>query len=150
MQEIKVNSKFGIGARVITVKNKSVEYMCSYCNGIGQIYHKGKNRICNHCGGSGKLHTHEKVWEVDAEPMEISGIRIFIDNNGNESISYVFHSAKGNRIKRSENHCFVSVEEAQAYCGMLNAEIREKVKKEIQILHDKYDVINREIYAMRD
>ena len=132
MQEIKVNSKFGIGAKVITVKNKSVEYMCSHCNGIGQIYQKGKNRICNHCGGSGKLHTHEKLWEVDAEPMEISSIRIFIDNNGNENISYVSHSAKRNRIKRTENHCFVSVDEAQAYCDMLNTQIREKVKRKFR------------------
>lgn len=149
MQEIKVNSKFGIGAKVITVKNKSVEYMCSHCNGIGQIYHKGKNRCCNHCGGSGKLHTHEKVWEVDAEPMEISSIRIFIDNNGNESISYVFRSAKGNRIKRSENHCFESVDEAQAYCDVLNAQIRETIEKEIQMLQDKYNFINGKIYAVR-
>lgn len=144
MQEIKVNSKFGIGAKVFTIWNRAMEFECPICKGDGSFIHNGYKVKCTHCYGSGKLYTDEKMWQVDTEPMEVTGIKISINQEGKESISYSLHNASGRCRKRSDRNCFATIEEAQAYCDSLNAEIRAKVEKEIQIMQAKYDVMRRD------
>lgn len=141
MQEINVNSKFGIGDNVITIKSKAVEYMCPTCSGKGMVERKGHSKYCPYCYGSGKLRSHEKLWEVDTKPMEITNIKVSISNNGNQNITYGSKSAKGNNKKRVESHCFSTIEEAQAYCDDLNVGIMAKVEKEIQVMQAKYDAM---------
>ena len=144
MQEIKVNSKFGIGAKVFTIWNRAMEFECPICKGEGSFIHNGYKVKCTHCYGSGKLYTDEKMWQVDTEPMEVTGIKISINQEGKESISYSLHNASGRCRKRSDRNCFATIEEAQAYCDSLNVEIRAKVEKEIQIMQAKYDVMRRD------
>lgn len=144
MQEIKVNSKFGIGAKVFTIWNRAMEFECPICKGDGSFIHNGYKVKCTHCYGSGKLYTDEKMWQVDTEPMEVTGIKISINQEGKESISYSLHNASGRCRKRSDRNCFATIEEAQAYCDSLNVEIRAKVEKEIQIMQAKYDVMRRD------
>lgn len=144
MQEIKVNSKFGIGAKVFTIWNRAMEFECPICKGEGSFIHNGYKVKCTHCYGSGKLYTDEKMWQVDTEPMEVTGIKISINQEGKESISYSLHNASGRCRKRTDKNCFATIEEAQAYCDSLNVEIRAKVEKEIQIMQAKYDVMRRD------
>ena len=40
MQEIKVNSKFGVGAKVFTIWNRAMEFECPICKGEGSFIHK--------------------------------------------------------------------------------------------------------------
>lgn len=141
MQEIKVNSKFGIGAKVYTIWNRSVEFVCPICNGNGSFNHNGYKVKCTYCHGAGKSHTQEKMWQVDTEPMEVTGIKISINKEGKETISYNLHNANGRCRKRSDRNTFVSIEEAQAYCDALNVEIKAKVEKEIQVMQAKYDAL---------
>ena len=139
MQEIKVNSKFGIGAKVFTIWNRAMEFECPICKGKGSFIHNGYKVKCTRCYGSGKLYTDEKMWQVDTEPMEVTGIKISINQEGKESISYTLHNANGRSIKRTDKNFFATIEEAQAYCDDLNVEIRAKVEKEIQVMQAKYD-----------
>lgn len=140
MQEIKVNSKFGIGAKVFTIWNRAMEFECPICKGEGSFIHNGYKVRCTRCYG-GKLHTDEKLWQVDTEPMEVFGIKISINQEGKESISYTLHNANGRSRKRTDKNCFATIEEAQAYCDLLNVEIRAKVEKEIQVMQAKYDAM---------
>lgn len=140
MQEIKVNSRFGIGAKVFTIWNRVMEFECPICKGEGSFIHNGYKVRCTRCYG-GKLHTDEKLWQVDTEPMEVFGIKISINQEGKESISYTLHNANGRSRKRSDKNCFATIEEAQAYCDSLNVEIRAKVEKEIQVMQAKYDAM---------
>lgn len=140
MQEIKVNSKFGIGEKVFTIWNRAMEFECPICNGEGSFIHNGYKVRCTRCYG-GKLHTDEKLWQVDTEPMEVFGIKISINQEGKESISYTLHNANGRSRKRTDKNCFATIEEAQAYCDLLNVEIRAKVEKEIQVMQAKYDAM---------
>ena len=140
MQEIKVNSKFGIGAKVFTIWNRAMEFECPICKGEGSFIHNGYKVRCTRCYG-GKLHTDEKLWQVDTEPMEVFGIKISINQEGKESISYTLHNANGRSRKRSDKNCFATIEEAQAYCDSLNVEIRAKVEKEVQVMQAKYDAM---------
>lgn len=142
MQEIKVNSKFGIGDSVVTIKSKSVEYMCPNCKGRGTVKRREHSRYCPHCYGSGNLYSCEKLWEIDAKPIEITNIKISISSDGNQNITYGSKTAKGNKKKRVESHCFTTIEEAQAYCDSLNVEIRAKIEKEIQVMQAKYDAMH--------
>ena len=141
MQEIKVNSKFGIGAKVFTIWNRAMEFECPICKGKGSFIHNGYKVNCTRCYGSGKLYTDEKMWQVDTEPMEVTGIKISINQEGKESISYTLHNANGRSRKRTDKNCFATIEEAQAYCDDLNVEIRAKVEKEIQVMQAKYDAM---------
>ena len=143
MQEIKVNSKFGIGAKVFTIWNRAMELECPICKGEGSFIHNGYKVRCTRCYG-GKLHTDEKLWQVDTEPMEVFGIKISINQEGKESISYTLHNANGRSRKRSDKNCFTTIEEAQAYCDSLNVEIRAKVEKEIQVMQAKYDAMRED------
>lgn len=140
MQEIKVNSKFGIGAKVFTIWNRAMELKCPICKGEGSFIHNGYKVRCTHCYG-GKLHTDEKLWQVDTEPMEVSGIKISIDKAGKENISYNLQNISNRYRKRPDRYCFSSIEEAQTYCDSLNVEIRTKVEKEIQVMQAKYDAM---------
>lgn len=144
MQEIKVNSKFGIGDNVVTIKSKAVEYMCPTCSGKGMVERKGHSKYCLYCYGSGKLCSHEKLWEVDTKPMEITNIKISISSDGNQNITYGSKTTKGNKKKRVESHCFTTIEEAQAYCDALNIEVKAKVEKEIQVMQAKYDAMRED------
>lgn len=81
------------------------------------------------------------MWQVDTEPMEVTGIKISINQEGKESISYTLHNANGRSRKRTDKNCFATIEEAQAYCDDLNVEIRAKVEKEIQVMQAKYDAM---------
>ena len=141
MKEINVNSKFGIGEKVYTIWNRSIGFTCPICNGDGAILHKGYKVKCTYCYGSGNVFTHEKMWQVDTEPMEVTGIKISINQEGKESISYTLHNANGRSRKRTDKNCFATIEEAQAYCDDLNVEIRAKVEKEIQVMQAKYDTM---------
>ena len=141
MQEIKVNSKFGIGAKVFTIWNRAMEFECPICKGKGSFIHNGYKVKCTRCYGSGKLYTDEKMWQVATEPMEVTGIKISIKQEGKESISYTLHNANGRSRKRTDKNCFATIEEAQAYCDDLNVEIRAKVEKEIQVMQAKYDAM---------
>lgn len=143
MQEIKVNSRFGIGAKVFAIWNRAMEFECPICKGEGSFIHNGYKVRCTRCYG-GKLHTDEKLWQVDTEPMEVFGIKISINQEGKESISYTLHNANGRSRKRSDKNCFATIEEAQAYCDSLNVEIRAKVEKEIQVMQAKYDAMRGE------
>lgn len=140
MQEIKVNSKFGIGAKVFTIWNRAMEFECPICKGEGSFIHNGYKVRCTCCYG-GKLHTDEKLWQVDTEPMKVSGIKISIDKAGKENISYTLQNISNHYRKRPDRYCFSSIEEAQAYCDLLNVEIRAKVEKEIQVMQAKYDTM---------
>lgn len=140
MQEIKVNSKFGIGAKVFTIWNRAMEFECPICKGEGSFIHNEYKVRCTRCYG-GKLHTDEKLWQVDTEPMEVFGIKVSINQEGKESISYTLHNANGRSRKRSDKNCFATIEEAQAYCDSLNVEIRANVEKEIQVMQAKYDAM---------
>lgn len=140
MQEIKVNSKFGIGEKVFTIWNRAMEFECPICKGEGSFIHNGYKVRCTRCYG-GKLHTDEKLWQVDTEPMEVFGIKISINQEGKENISYTLHNANGRSRKRTDKNCFATIEEAQAYCDSLNVEIRAKVEKEIQVMQAKYDAM---------
>ena len=141
MQEIKVNSKFGIGAKVFTIWNRAMEFECPICKGKGSFIHNGYKVNCTHCYGSGKLYTDEKMWQVDTEPMEVTGIKISINQEGKESISYTLHNANGRSRKRTDKNCFSTIEEAQAYCDDLNVGIMANVEKEIQVMQAKYDAM---------
>lgn len=141
MQEIKINSKFGIGAKVITIWNRSVEFTCPICKGEGSFVHNGYKVRCTHCYGAGKSHTEEKIWQVDTEPMEVTGIKISIGTDKKQSITYTLNNAKKHKRKRPERHCFSTIEEAQAYCDDLNVGIMAKVEKEIQVMQAKYDAM---------
>ena len=141
MQELKINTKFGIGDDVITVWNRSIGFTCPICNGDGAFLHKGYKVKCTYCYGSGDVFTHDKMWQVDTEPMEVTGIKISINQEGKESISYTLHNANGRSRKRTDKNCFATIEEAQAYCDDLNVEIRAKVEKEIQVMQAKYDAM---------
>ena len=140
MQEIKVNSKFGIGEKVFTIWNRAMEFECPICKGEGSFIHNGYKVRCTRCYG-GKLHTDEKLWQVDTEPMEVFGIKISINQEGRESISYTLHNTNGRSRKRTDKNCFATIEEAQTYCDSLNVEIRAKVEKEIQVMQAKYDAM---------
>ena len=140
MQEIKVNSKFGIGEKVFTIWNRAMEFECPICKGEGSFIHNGYKVRCTRCYG-GKLHTDEKLWQVDTEPMEVFGIKISINQEGRESISYTLHNTNGRSRKRTDKNCFATIEEAQSYCDSLNVEIRAKVEKEIQVMQAKYDAM---------
>lgn len=144
MQELKINSKFGIGEKVITIWNRSVEFTCPICKGEGSFVHNGYKVRCTHCYGAGKLHTEEKIWQVDTEPMEVTGIKISISENGKQNISYNLHNANRQCRKRIERNTFATVEEAQSYCDVLNTEIKSKVEEEIRVIHAKYDAIKEE------
>lgn len=141
MQEIKLNSKFGIGEKVFTIWNRAMEFECPICKGEGSFIHNGYKVKCTYCHGAGKSHTSEKLWQVDTEPMEVFGIKISINQEGRESISYTLHNANGRSRKRTDKNCFATIEEAQAYCDSLNVEIRAKVEKEIQVMQAKYDAM---------
>ena len=141
MQEIKVNSKFGIGAKVFTIWNRAMEFECPICKGKGSFIHNGYKVKCTRCYGSGNLYTDEKMWQVDTEPMEVTGIKISINQEGKESISYTLHNANGRSRKRTDKNCFSTIEEAQAYCDDLNVGIVAKVEKEIQEMQAKYDAM---------
>lgn len=141
MQEIKINSKFGIGEKVITIWNRAMEFECPICKGKGSFIHNGYKVKCTRCYGSGKLYTDEKMWQVDTEPMEVTGIKISINQEGKESISYTLHNANGRSRKRTDKNCFSTIEEAQAYCDDLNVGIMANVEKEIQVMQAKYDAM---------
>lgn len=141
MQEIKVNSKFGIGAKVFTIWNRAVEFTCPICGGEGSFIHNGYKVRCTHCYGAGKSYTEEKIWQVDTEPMEVTGIKISINENGKQNISYNLHNINGHCRKRTERNTFATVEEAQAQCDALNAEIKSKVEEEIRVIQAKYDAM---------
>ena len=141
MQEIKVNSKFGIGAKVFTIWNRAMDFECPICKGKGSFIHNGYKVKCTRCYGSGKLYTDEKMWQVDTEPMEVTGIKISINQEGKESISYTLHNANGRSRKRTDKNCFSTIEEAQAYCDDLNVGIMANVEKEIQVMQAKYDAM---------
>ena len=143
MQEIKINSKFGIGDKVVAIKSKAIEYMCPNCNGKGMVERKGHCKYCSYCYGNGKLSSREKLWEIDTQPMEITNIKISISSDGNQNITYGSKTAKGNNKKRVESHCFATSEEAQTYCDILNVEIRAKAEKEIQTMQAKYDAMKK-------
>ena len=140
MQEIKVNSKFGIGEKVFTIWNRATEFECPICKGEGSFIHNGYKVRCTRCYG-GKLHTDEKLWQVDTEPMEVFGIKISINQEGRESISYTLHNTNGRSRKRTDKNCFATIEEAKTYCDSLNVEIRAKIEKEIQVMQAKYDAM---------
>lgn len=141
MQEIKVNSKFGIGAKVFTIWNRAVEFTCPICGGEGSFIHNGYKVRCTHCYGAGKSYTEEKIWQVDTEPMEVMGIKISIGDNGRQNITYNLQNAKGDCRKRIERNTFSSVEEAQAYCDVLNKETKSNVEDEIKVMQAKYDAM---------
>ena len=141
MQELKIDSKFGIGEKVITIWNRAMEFECPICKGKGSFIHNGYKVKCTRCYGSGKLYTDEKMWQVDTEPMEVTGIKISINQEGKESISYTLHNANGRSRKRTDKNCFSTIEEAQAYCDDLNVGIVAKVEKEIQVMQAKYDAM---------
>ena len=141
MQELKINSKFGIGEKVITIWNRAMEFECPICKGKGSFIHNGYKVNCTRCYGSGKLYTDEKMWQVDTEPMEVTGIKISINENGKQNISYNLHNASGRCRKRTDRNTFTTVEEAQAQCDVLNAEIKSKVEEEIRVMQAKYDAM---------
>ena len=60
MQEIKINSKFGIGEKVITIWNRAVEFTCPICKGEDSFIHNGYKVRCTRCYGAGKLYTDEE------------------------------------------------------------------------------------------
>ena len=144
MKEINVNSQFGIGDNVITIKSKAVEYMWPTCSGKGMIERKGYSKYCPHCYGSGKLRSHEKLWEVDTKPMEITNIKISISSEGNQNITYGSKTTKGNKKKRVESHCFSTIEEAQECCDILNMKIKESVENEIKLIQSKYKAVKED------
>lgn len=141
MQELKINSKFGIGEKVITIWNRSIEFTCPICNGEGSFIHNEYKVGCTRCYGAGKSHTEEKIWQVDTEPMEVTGIKISINENGKQNISYNLRNANSHCRKRIDRNTFATVEEAQAYCDVLNKEIKSKVEEEIRVIQAKYDAM---------
>lgn len=135
MKEIKITTKFNIGEKVYTIWNRTVAFPCPIC--------KGKENNCKRCYGAGQLHTSEKIWQVDKEPMEVIGIKILINNDGEQTISYNLHNAKGKCRKRADHCTFTTLEEAQAYCDSLNVNIKSKVEEEIKLVLAEYDAMKK-------
>lgn len=142
MQKIEINSKFKIGEKVYTIWNRSIGFTCPICNGDGAFLHKGYNVKCTYCYGSGKVFTHEKLWQVDKEPMIVDSMKIAVGKDGKQSIAYTLNNAKKHKRKRPERYCFTTVEEAQECCDILNMEIKDTVENEIKMMQSKYDIIN--------
>ena len=94
MKEINVNSKFGIGEKVYTIWNRSIGFTCPICNGDGAILHKGYKVKCTYCYGSGNVFTHDKMWQVDKEPMTVESMKIAIGKDKKQGIAYTLNNAK--------------------------------------------------------
>lgn len=142
MKEINVNSKFGIGEKVYTIWNRSIGFTCPICNGDGAILHKGYKVKCTYCYGSGNVFTHDKMWQVDKEPMTVESMKIAIGKDKKQGIAYTLNNAKKHKRKRPERYCFSTIEEAQGCCDILNMEIKESVENEIKIIQSKYKAVS--------
>ena len=86
MQELKINTKFGIGEKVYTIWNRSIGFTCPICNGDGAFLHKGYKVKCTYCYGSGDVFTHDKMWQVDKEPMTVDSMKISIGADKNKPL----------------------------------------------------------------
>lgn len=142
MQEMQVNSKFGIGEKVYTIWNRSMGFICPICNGDGSFIHKGYIVKCSYCYGSGNVFTHDKMWQVDKEPMTVVSMKIAIDTDKKQAVAYTLNNVKKHKRKRPECYCFSTIEEAQECCDSLNSEIKETVENEIKLIQSQYNEVN--------
>lgn len=130
MQEIKVNSKFGIGEKVFTIWNRAMEFECPICKGEGNKIIDGYKFNCTLCTGFGFLNPRKKKEYQVVGLNTITLVKTITQLQGKELvpqtvITYNVKSEEGTLREVPEHHLFTDGEEAIKYCSLLNKEVEE-------------------------
>ena len=83
---LNIDNKFEIGQEVYVIRKERTKEKCPACNGDGTFLHKGYKVKCTYCYGSGNVFTHDKMWQVDKEPMTVDSMKISIGADKNKPL----------------------------------------------------------------
>lgn len=120
------NNKFNIGDIVYATARFPFKHECPVCEGKGTFEHNGYNVKCGYCCGSGQLHRSHR-YVLKPVPVEVKKVIVSFGEDS-KSVKYRVHCDEKNIKNRAEEMLFKTLEEAQAYCELVNGEETEKVE----------------------
>lgn len=122
---ITIRSKVKPGDNIYTIIQSPIkkQICCNICEGNGQIVHKNVPIMCPKCKGEPLLeNTKYTCWEVIDEPLNVTSISVKYSNPSKYILSY-----NVGKYTRSIENLFLTKEEAQIRCNLLNKSLVESI-----------------------